>query len=773
MIARKEWRYLPQYEISDDFLFSIGGNLVLAQALHHLGIHDVGKAAAFLDPAHYSPTSPFELPDMEPTVDRILNAIKRQETIGVWGDFDVDGQTSTTILVDGLRSLGADVVYHIPVRAVESHGVSVPHLLEFLQQGPDLVITCDTGISAFDATAYMKSIGKDFIITDHHALPEQLPDAFSIVSSQLVPIGHPLRTLSGAGVAYKVIEALCTEMNQLEIAHSMLDLVALGLVADVAELVNDTRYLTQLGISALKITKRRGLLEIFRNAAINTHNLNEMNIGFGIAPRLNAIGRLGDANPTVDLLTTQDMATAAVIASQLEGLNDKRKFLTDQVFKGALSQLEKNLDLAASPVIILEQQGWPGGVVGIVASRIVELYGKPAILLSSNDKGITAGSARSIEGIDINAAIKNAASVLLGFGGHPMAAGMSLRTDDLPLFRQLVYAGANEQSRGVSPIPTVEIAAQVPLSELTLPFVRDYEQLAPFGAGNPPLTFKSEELKVVSITEFGKTKEHLLVKAVNGQGQLFDIRWWSGVREFVPKEPFHLAYIARSHIYKDKESIEIEWIDAQPVNPNPVDLTPGKPSIEVYDLRGIHAIDEAMRVINQVTDPLVIAEGVWKDHANITNRNVVNHVNNLILLNAPPTQSTLTTIVNIVKPKTIYMMNLDSNLPITAHEMLKTMAGMLNFAINRREGKFDPQHLAVSLGIPDSLVSLGMQYLDAIGSFRFGMTDDQITAEHFVRELKRLEADELLSRIENELAEIVAFRKFYSFAPISALFPSR
>ena len=278
---------------------------LVAQVLARRGLVDAAAVRAFLDPACYVPASPFDLPGMEAAVARIGSALRRQEVIGVWGDFDVDGQTSTTLLVEALRHLGADVRYHIPVRERESHGVTIPYLSQFLDDGVQLVVTCDTGITANEAVAYARQRGVDVIITDHHSLPEQLPEALALVNPQFLAPGHPLGALPGVGVAYKLVEALYQRRGDPEACARYLDLVALGIVADVALQTGDTRYLLQRGLSALRQTQRLGLLALFEMAELSPAGLSEEHIGFMIGPRLNALGRLSDANPIVDFLTTR------------------------------------------------------------------------------------------------------------------------------------------------------------------------------------------------------------------------------------------------------------------------------------------------------------------------------------------------------------------------------------------------------------------------------------------------------------------------------------
>ncbi len=568
---------------------------LIAQTLLRRGISSPVEVEAFLHP-DATPSTPF--PNIESAVDRILLAIRKKDVICVWGDFDVDGQTSTTLLVQTFRALGANVVYYIPVRGKESHGVHIETLKPIIDNGAKLIVTCDTGITAHEAVDYANSRGVDVIITDHHDLGETLPNAVAIVNPKLLPKDHLLSNLAGVGVAYKLAEALLdngpqTIDHESSIVHrqppkDLLDLVALGLIADVALLKGETRSLAQRGIEVLRNTSRLGLRVIAELSGTSLETLTEETIGFTFAPRLNALGRLGDANPAVELLLTQDPARARVLASQIEGLNAQRRLLTSQVYQAAEAQLSANPDLLNEPVIVLSNRGWPGGVVGIVANKLVDRYHKPAILLNESEDGVMRGSARSIEGLHITDAIATQKDILRGFGGHPMAAGMSFDADKLTEFRRGLGKAIEKQlGEVVREEPTLQIDAWLGLGEINISLAESLEMLAPFGAGNPSLTLASRNVTMKAVSTIGKTKEHVRLNIEDDAGNTQSILWWGGAGEDMPEtgSKFDIAYSLRASSYRGQKQVTLQFEEFRVIHDDesPVEVRPSK--IEIRDLR--------------------------------------------------------------------------------------------------------------------------------------------------------------------------------------------
>ena len=639
------WIDPPPVQIPASFA-SLNLPSLITHTLIRRGIQTIDSARAFLHPDETPSTS---FPNIEPAVDRIQEAIRNQDMICVWGDFDVDGQTSTALLVQTLRSLGANVIYYVPIRGKESHGVHVESLTPIIDNGAKLIVTCDTGITAHKAIDYCNSRGVDVVVTDHHDLGANLPSAKAIVNPKLLPKDHTLANLAGVGVAYKLAEALLAFSDQqLAVSDSLLDLVALGLIADVALLQGETRSLAQKGIQQLRSTNRLGLKVMAELSNTNLETLTEETIGFTFAPRLNALGRLSDANPSVELLLTQDPARARVLAAQIEGLNAQRRLLTSQVTEAAEARLRENPDLLTEPAIVLSHPNWPGGVVGIVANRLVDRYHKPAFLLTEGEDGILRGSARSVEGLHVTEAITANKDLLLNFGGHPMAAGVSLQKENLASFRKGLGKAIEKQlGEIVLEEPTLEIDAWRELSEINLELAESLEMLAPFGAGNPQLKLATRDVTLKSATEIGKGKEHLRLTVEDESGNAQNILWWNGAGEELPEtgSKLDIAYSLRASTFRGEKQVNLTFEEFRVVEEKPIEIH--KPKLEVRDMRLQPSL------LNLQPSTLIWAEGADKSAG--VGRHELKQADEFSIYTTPSSPSELWKALEIVKPKTIYV----------------------------------------------------------------------------------------------------------------------
>ncbi|MCB9112774.1 MAG: single-stranded-DNA-specific exonuclease RecJ [Anaerolineales bacterium] len=728
---------------------------LIAQTLLRRGVNSPVEAEAFLYPEK---TPPSQFPNIEEAVEPIQMAIRNGDKICVWGDFDVDGQTSTALLVQTLRALNANVTYYVPVRGKESHGVHIDTLKPIIEGGAKLLLTCDTGITAHEAVDFANSHGLTVIITDHHDLGETLPNAKAIINPKLLPEDHPLRNLAGVGVAYKLAEALLDiRYSNIESRISnieLLDLVALGLIADVALLQNGTRSLAKQGIERLRNTSRLGLRVMAELAGASFDSLTEETIGFTFAPRLNALGRLGDANPAVDLLITDDSSRARVVATQIEGLNAQRRLLTKQVTDAAEAQLKENPDLLNEPVIILSHPNWPGGVVGIVANKLVDRYHKPAILFNESDDGILRGSARSIEGLHITEAITTQKELLLGFGGHPMAAGMSLQKDNLPAFRRGLGKAIEKQlGEMILEEPTLQIDAWLALSNLNLDLADSLELLAPFGAGNPELTLATRNVTLKSVKEIGKTREHLRITVENENGEVESFLWWGGAGEELPpaETKFDVAYTLRGTTFRGQKQVTLQFKDFRVTEEMPVQVRESK--LDIRDMRLQNAL------LNLQPSTLIWAEG--PDRAAGVNRLDLTEADELTIYTTPPSPAELRKALEIVKPKIVYVFGIAPS-EQKPDEFLTYLAGLCKFVLNQRRGKTTISELAAASAARESAIQLGLEWLAAGGQLSVSIEDDAVLLSKETQEKNPYLQTELFIALRGVLNETTAYRKYFA-----------
>jgi single-stranded-DNA-specific exonuclease len=706
----RKWIEPQEVKVPQGLQSAVGGHPLVAQTLARRGFTEVSAARSFLDPDLYQPAPPRELPNLAAAVERLERAIRQGEEICVWGDFDVDGQTATTVLVSTLRALGAAVRYHIPIRATESHGVNLPVLKELIAGGAQVFLTCDTGIGAHEAVAYARSVGVDIIITDHHDLPPELPDACAVVNPKMLPAEHALRELPGVGCAYKVAEALHERAGRGEEAEEYLDLVALGIVADVAVQRRDVRYLLQRGLKRLQENERVGLQAVMELAEISAAHLTEEHVGFLLAPRLNALGRLADANPAVELLTTEDPGRARILASQLEGLNARRRLLTDQVFEAAVEQVERDPSLLDRGVLVLGHPSWPGGVVGIVASQLVERYGLPTLLLAEPPGELARGSARSIPGCDISAAIADHAEMLAAFGGHPMAAGLAIEPDRIGEFARALSRTVREMLRGIEDASGLPVTAYVSLLDLSLDLVGELERLAPFGPGNPAPTLATKDLKLLGRSALGRKGEHLQLIVEDSGGSQARVIWWRGTEWSLPEGRFDLAYRVRASDFRGQPELQVEWVDARPIELPVVELARERAAVEVVDYRAELRPGPVLERLRAGDGLQVWSEAGARKEVGGTVRYELRPSKALAIWTVPPGPTELREALKMVAAETVYLFGVDPGLD-DPQRFLERLAGLVKRALRAHEGRVTIPDLAAATAQREAAVRLGLEWL--------------------------------------------------------------
>jgi single-stranded-DNA-specific exonuclease len=745
---------------------TLGISKLAAEIMVKRGFSDLNSAQSFLYPKKYHPTPASEMPGVQQALDVILHVIGDQLPILVWGDFDVDGQTATTILVSALRELGARVNHYIPVRETESHGIHISKHKNLIENF-GLLLTCDTGITAHEEIKFAKDRGLAVVVTDHHDLPESLPPADAIVTSKLLNAGHPLASLPGVGVAYKLVEGLFESRGRTEKADEFLDLVALGIVADMAELVGDTRYLLQQGLERLRTTPRVGLQALFTLAELAPANLTEEHIGYGIAPRLNALGRLGDANLIVDFLTTQDKTKARLTAIELEALNAKRKLLTDQVFEGAMAQIERHPLWADDAAIVFAHHLWPGGVIGIVASRLTEYFHKPVILITVAPDGKGRGSARSIPGVNVTQAIASQIDLLDGFGGHPMAGGLSIHSENIEDFRSGFIQAVKEQTKTLPATSQPIVDAWVDLKQLTLDFALELSTLAPFGPGNPPVSLAARDLQMVSHRKIGRYGEHLRVTVADRNNVRQDIIWWQGSGYSLPELPFDLSFTIRPSTFRGQPVIEVVWLEARETNV-PHSPTTAQTSLQIVDCRQIQDPDRELLNYAMQPDTIIWCEAQICPVEGCIDRSSISPAKRLVIWTIPPSRADLLQTIRKARPEIVVCFASKPNMDEPTL-FLRRLAGIIKYAMNHQEGLVIISDLAAATSQPEITVQIAIEWLCARGDLFLERSSD---LHLFIRPGDRspkTEAKILENQLKLLLSETAAFRKYYQHGDLDQI----
>jgi len=490
---------------------------ILARILILRDIKTFQEAKNYFRPTLDTLHDPFLMDGMEAATYRVIKALTENQLITIYGDYDVDGTCSTALLYLFLKDLGANVDYYIPQRLSEGYGLSKVGFDNIHKNGASLVIAVDCGITAVDETVYANSLGLDLIICDHHQPKDKLPNALAVLDPIKPNCKYPFKYLSGAGVAFKLAQGVSERIGKNELPYKLLDFVALAGAADIVQLTGENRVLVRAGIELINSNPRPGIKALIESSKINPGNLSSGQIVFTIAPRINAAGRMGDAKRAVDLFISENEEDARAFASILENENYERRKIDETTLNDALELVENELDLNIDVPIVLHQEEWHPGVIGIVASRLVERYYRPTIMLTSMD-GVAKGSARSISNFNIYDALEKCKDVLLQFGGHKAAAGLELEIANIEEFKKQFNKVVKESITKEELLPEITIDSKLKFSEITPKFLRILEEFTPFGPKNMRPVFLSEKVQT-SFSPRIVGRNHLLVsfKQENGK----------------------------------------------------------------------------------------------------------------------------------------------------------------------------------------------------------------------------------------------------------------
>lgn len=553
----------------------LGISPILARILASRELSDPDQARAFLRPELDQLHDPSLLPDMTLAAERLTRAVADQERIVIYGDYDVDGATATALLLQCLRLAGGHVGYYIPERLDHGYGLKVDALQELKAQGAQVVVTVDCGVGAVAEAAAAADMGLCTIITDHHEPGPERPPAYAVVNAKLPTSQYPFTELSGVGVAFKLAWAIGQSFSGSrrvsedfrEFLLKAVALVALGTVADVVPLRGENRVLVSFGLAALEATTSPGIRAIMEVARLEQKRLTATHIAFGIAPRLNAAGRLGSARRAVELLITDSYGDASAIAGELDRCNRERQTIERGILQEAEAKIEREVDLESAHVLVVAEPGWHFGVVGIVASKLAEKYYRPTVMLTIEDD-VARGSARSIPAFHLYDGLDACQEFLLGFGGHAQAAGVKLRADRIEEFARALDAHAGQVLRPEDFVPTLQVDADIQLSHVDEALVRELDRLAPFGHGNrQPILAASGVSLAGEPRRVGGDGKHLSCYVRQGDASMrtiaFGMGEWAEVLRGHP-QGWAIAFVPQINEWGGRRSVELEIKDIQP-----------------------------------------------------------------------------------------------------------------------------------------------------------------------------------------------------------------
>ena len=533
-------------------------NKLLATILANREIEDI---KTYIEPTRYDFHKPYEMPDMGKAVNRIVKALENKEKIIVFGDYDVDGITSITVLKSFFKDLGIEVGQYIPNRLNEGYGLNKDAIKKIESEGYNLMITVDCGITGIEEVAYAKELGIETIITDHHEPGQSLPDAVAVVDCKRKDNRYPFRELAGVGVAFKLCQAISQKLNLDEKQYlKYLDIVALGTISDIVPLKDENRVITKLGLMLLKQTKNCGLVSLLNIAGYK--KIDSTAISFGVAPRINACGRMGCANEALDLLLSTNMRDASEKARNIAKYNSDRQKYERIIYDDAIKQIEKG-HLENESSIVLGGDNWHHGVVGIVASKITDLYYKPCLLVCfENGDNIGRGSGRSIPGFDLHEALTECNDILDGFGGHSMAVGLSIKKENLPKLKEK-FEEISKKAHIEEISPIIKIDSIINIDNINKEIVESLELLEPIGEGNKMPIFAFKNLKIDSIRSLSEGKHLKLTLKSNNNTFINAIGFNLGylVNEFIIGDKIDLAGNIEINSFNGTDSIQINIKD--------------------------------------------------------------------------------------------------------------------------------------------------------------------------------------------------------------------
>lgn len=787
----KQWKIKESKEVSDELIKAAGSRLA-AELLVQRGMDTVSKIHDFLNPAKMKISSPFVFTDMQKSVERIFSAIDSQEKIVIYGDFDCDGVTSTALLYKTLKHLGANADYYIPNREKENHGLNTKALVQLIaKQKAKLIVTVDCGVSDVEQINFANGFKVDVIITDHHEAPDILPEAFAILNPKALnalekdlPLEQieALNELAGVGVAFKLACALLEQKKDYDFVNELLPFVAVGTIADVVPVLYENRSFVAAGLKLIESGRHYGLTKLLASCGYDAANgITSENIAFGIAPRINAAGRLDTVESAIKLLISENKSEIDMCIEELNNFNSIRQDICENIFNEAVEMIQNE---PPQEGIILYKQGWHIGIIGIVASKLVEKFYKPVFLMTLDENtGLIRSSSRSIPEVHIRNVIADNSELFEYFGGHAQAAGLVF--DPKKSSFEKVKAALNESIKtmldGKNIVPTIEADALIDSSEISVDLIEELKKLEPFAEGNKAPLFITKNLILNSFKTVGQKNNHLKIFCENKDGKPFECVFWNHGTLNIPEgKEFEIVFYPKLNTFNGVTTIQLDIQDIK----SEFEIKEEKTELKLYDHR------KKTNIFRQICDYLLttkISTQIFAQNKNICDtlkqykeiaeklksRKNLTKCSQIMFFDYPASENIMHALLQKSDAKVFHFMNYN-NKKIDAQELIKNISGMLKYVCNPQSGKNGEVNLCdISdfLAVSDEVTELCFDMLENLGMFEIIEKNAQNYKINFIHaiEFSKIKESDMYEELESELAKIYDYRQKLCTLPLEEI----
>ena len=809
MSVQTNWKIIDT-KPDNEIIQCCGGNKVLASLLLNRGINTPEKINKFLNPLKVKLLDPDVFTDMQKAYERIKSAIENNQHITVYGDFDTDGITSTSLLYLTLKEIGADVDYYIPDRSTESHGLNSTALVPLIsKKHTKLIITVDCGISNASQVAFAKIYKCDVIITDHHEAPEVLPDAYAIINPKAqgaidsdlsVDDIDSLNYLAGVGVAFKLACKLLKEYGKENFVNNILPLVAVGTIGDVVELLGENRTLVTMGLELIRNNAHKGITQLLKDAGLeDLSKIQSENVAFSVVPRLNASGRLefSDSDKNAENneeFKNTDYAIRVLISENddeikqaskiLNDLNTQRQDLCDETFKSADEMYKKDI-LHNKKSIVLLNENWNGGVIGIVCSKLIEKYNKPTFLMTrdADSPNIIKGSCRSIAGVNIHAILSAHKDLFEKFGGHKMAAGFSFDENKVSFekFKNLLNETIDEHTQGID-FGKINLYADMELSpdDITVDLVNLIDKMQPFGSANRSPLFVMNDTVLTDFKMMGQKNNHLKMFINKDNSKLFECVKWNFPDFPIPKgAKLDLLFSLKLNIFNNTTSVQLMAEDIHSPFLNKKQLSS---QVRMIDNR------KKTNIINQVIDFLYTTKfktGIFIENSALikqlkipedlnekifTHKDIPSDIEQLMFFDAPSTSEEFINIYKSSGAKIVHLMNFN-NIELDTDVLISKISGMLKYSISNMNGEFSLERISSALNVSEEITECALMLLEDMQVTDLNKISEQTYKISYIHpvELSKLKTSDLYSELDEQIKKMNTFKSFYKNSSIDEI----